>query len=307
MKHLRCILIIFSLMLGGASVGMAQDFEKGSEAYKAGDFETALREFRLLAEQGNARAQFRLGSMYDEGDGVPEDNAEAVKWYRLAAEQGDAFAQTNLGWMYEAGKGVLQDYAEAVKWFRLAAEQGNAGAQRNLGLMYENGKGVLQGNVVAHMWYNIASANGYDKAGERRDEIADKMTSADISKAQVMARECMGSDYKNCGWFPLSADEANPLRIAVSHCWNIGSLSTEALGTTVVVSFRISQDGKPLVDTIRMISSSGGSDATAQRVFDSVRRAILLCGSRGFNFPLGMLLQGQVIEMTFDPRSLGIR
>jgi TPR repeat protein len=82
----------------------------------------------------------------------------------------------------------------------LAAEQGDAKVQSNLGVMYAYGKSVLQDNVMAHMWYNIASANGHDKAGEWRDERADLMSSADISKAQAMARECMSSSYKKCGY-----------------------------------------------------------------------------------------------------------
>ena len=102
--------------------------------------------------------------------------------------------------MYDNGEGVLQDYAEAVKWYRLAADQGDANAQTNLGNMYNNGQGVLQDNVMAHMWYNIASANGEDKAGEWSDERAGLMTPADISKAQAMARECMNSGYKKCGY-----------------------------------------------------------------------------------------------------------
>ena len=56
-------------------------------------------------------AQFNLGLMYDKGEGVPQDDAEAVRWYRLAAEQGHAEAQANLGWMYDAGRGVPQDDA----------------------------------------------------------------------------------------------------------------------------------------------------------------------------------------------------
>ena len=67
--------------------------------------------------------------MYANGEGVPQDDAEAVRWYRLAAEQGNAGAQLNLGAMYSNGEGVPQDDAEAVRWYRLAAEQGNAGAQ----------------------------------------------------------------------------------------------------------------------------------------------------------------------------------
>ena len=102
--------------------------------------------------------------------------------------------------MYDKGNGVTQDYAEAVKWYRLAAEQGHAKAQNNLGVMYAYGDGVVQDNILSHMWYNIASANGYKKSSEWRDEIAAKMTAADVSKAQAMAKECMSSGYKNCGW-----------------------------------------------------------------------------------------------------------
>ena len=152
------------------------------------------------AEQGYANAQYNLGLMYKNGDGVVQDYAEAVKWYRLAAEQGYANAQYNLGLMYKNGDGVVQDYAEAVKLYRLAAAQGDAYAQNNLGVMYGYGQGVLQDNILSHMWYNIASANGYKKSSEWRDKIAAKMTAADVSKAQAMAKECMSSGYKNCGW-----------------------------------------------------------------------------------------------------------
>ncbi len=63
-----------------------------------------------------------------------------MKWYRMAAEQGFTEAQNNLGIAYANGQGVPQDYAEATKWFRMAAEQGLAGAQYNLGFAYYNGR-----------------------------------------------------------------------------------------------------------------------------------------------------------------------
>ena len=178
----------------------AQDFQKGLAAYEAGDYASALKEWKPLAEAGDAAVQLNLGYMYDNGRGVPQDYARAVRWYRLASEQGDADAQYNLGIMYMNGYGVLQDYAEAAKWYRLAAGQGDADAQYNLGMMYQLGDGVLQDNVMAHMWYNIASANGISKAGEYRDERAGLMTQADISKAQQLASECMSSGYQNCGY-----------------------------------------------------------------------------------------------------------
>lgn len=104
---------------------------------------------------------------------------------------------------------------------------------------------------------------------------------------------------------PLTAGEREDLRVAVSQCWNIGSLSSEALGTTVVVEVRMNRDATPVNDSIRMLSAAGGSDAAARRVFDSARRAIILCGARGLNLPQEKFSQWQTIEMTFDPSKMG--
>ncbi len=101
-------------------------FDEGEAAYKRGDYSTALREWRPLAKQGNAVAQYNLGVMYEAGLGVPQDYAEAVKWYRKAGEQGVVKAQYNLGEMYSKGLGVPQDYAWTVKWYREPAETGDA-------------------------------------------------------------------------------------------------------------------------------------------------------------------------------------
>ena len=144
------------------SANVTADFEKGLTAYEAGDYETAISEWKPLAEQGNASAQF------------------------------------NLGVMYKRGIGVLQDYKEAVKWYTKAAEQGNANAQGNLGFMYGNGNGVLQDNVYAHMWFNIASSNGSENDRKNRDLAAERMTPDQLAEAQRLARECVKKDYKNC-------------------------------------------------------------------------------------------------------------
>ena len=178
----------------------AQDFNKGYEAYNTGDYDTAVKEWKPLAEQGYASAQFNLGIMYEYGDGVPKDYANAVKWYKLSAEQGDAAGQYSLGNMYSKGNGVIKDKAEAVRLWRLSGEQGYAYAQGMLGIMYELGDGVLKDNITAHMWYNIASANGHEHAGDWRDGRASFMTYTGIEKASAMARECMKSDYKKCGY-----------------------------------------------------------------------------------------------------------
>jgi TPR repeat protein len=102
--------------------------------------------------------------------------------------------------MYNIGQGVPQDYAEAVNWYLKAAEQGNASAQTNLSFMYYNGWGVPQDYSVAHMWSNIANANGNENGAKLRDLVAEGMNPEDISKAQDMAMECMSSNYQNCGY-----------------------------------------------------------------------------------------------------------
>ena len=176
-------------IVGAAEAGALKD---GEAAYQRGDYATALRLFRSLADLGDAFAQDDLGVMYDNGQGVPQDFAEALKWYRLAANQGDAGGQANLGLMYAAGHGVPQDYAEAVKWLRLAADQGDPAAQYNLGAMYGNGRGVSQDYVLAHMWFSLAASSGkeiHDQAVKCRDFSASKMTPTQIAEARKLAHE----------------------------------------------------------------------------------------------------------------------
>ena len=121
----------------------------------------AVRWYRLAADQGHARAQARLGFMYFNGEGVPQDDGEAARWYRLAADQGYAAAQSNLGLMYGIGRGVPQDDGERLRWYRLAADQGHAGAQYNLGLVYGNGRGVPQDEDEAARWFRLAADQGH--------------------------------------------------------------------------------------------------------------------------------------------------
>ena len=123
--------IITTILLLALSTAVTANFSTGLEAYLQGDHKTAFVEFRKAAEQGGVLAQFNLGSMYDHGEGVPEDDREAVKWYRKAAEQGDAVAQYNLGAMYAKGEGVPEDYVKAYMWTSLAVALGEKRAAKN--------------------------------------------------------------------------------------------------------------------------------------------------------------------------------
>ena len=128
----------------------------------AQDYAEAVKWYRKAADQGDVGAQNHLGVMYDNGKGVNKDYAEAAKWYRKAAEQGHPFAQNNLGAMYGNGQGVNKDDAEAAKWYRESAEQGHARGQYNLGVMYDNGQGVNKDDAEAAKWYRKAAEQGYE-------------------------------------------------------------------------------------------------------------------------------------------------
>jgi uncharacterized protein len=168
---------------------VAPQFQIAATAYDKGDYATALRLFRPLADHGFSPAESILGIMYEQGRGVPHNFAEALKWFRLAAERNNSIAQLGLGAMYNKGEGVPQNHEEAMKWYRFAADQGIAMAQYNLGIGYYDGQGVLQDFVSAHMWFNLAAAQGYQGAEKNRDLAAQHMTPAQIAEAQKLARD----------------------------------------------------------------------------------------------------------------------
>ena len=107
---LRTLLLALLLVTGIAVADDESVLQDALSAAIRGDYATALRLSRPLAETGNANAQVLLGKLYSEDRGVPQDYAEATRCYRMAAEQGNAEAQADLGFMYEMGHGVSQDW-----------------------------------------------------------------------------------------------------------------------------------------------------------------------------------------------------
>jgi len=118
---------------------------------------------------------------------------EQIKEWRQLAEQGDAVAQAFLGNMYDQGVGVPEDDAEAVKWYRKGAEQGGARAQFGLGIMYADGAGVPEDFVIAYMWLNLAAAQGIEAAKNFKGIISEDMTKEQIAEAQKLSREWMAN------------------------------------------------------------------------------------------------------------------
>ncbi|MHA1563854.1 MAG: SPOR domain-containing protein, partial [Alphaproteobacteria bacterium] len=109
-----------------------------TDAYLAGDFETALALWRGAANNGNAEAKYNIGVLYARGDGVDRDNAKALKWYRRAAESGSTNAQYLMGVLYNGGQVVPQDFTAALSWFGRAAAQGHASARTQLALLSQS-------------------------------------------------------------------------------------------------------------------------------------------------------------------------
>jgi uncharacterized protein len=179
------------LAVGLTGAAAAGPYEDGTAAARLGDYDTAMRLIRPLAERGDRSAQTFLGHLF--WVVIPPDYAAAASWYSKAAELGDAFAQDRLGYQYANGLGVTQDYATAASWYRKAADQGRADAQTSLGFQYANGLGVPKDYVTAHMWFNLASASGNRDAANDRDKIAAQMTPEQVAEAQKLAREWLAA------------------------------------------------------------------------------------------------------------------
>lgn len=106
---------------------------------------------------------------------------------------------------------------------------------------------------------------------------------------------------------PMTAGERDALRVSIQQCWNVGSLSSEALRTTVVVGVSMNEDGRPLAESLRLIDYAGGAAEDAAEAFESARKAILRCGANGFNLPPDKYNEWRELEMTFNPENMRIR
>lgn len=187
MKILSPVLIVLvSLLISPAN---AQDYIKAFNAYLRGDYEHAQREFRPLAERGNVLAQYKLGLMYNNGEGVKQDFGEAVRWFHRAAAQGYAPAQRGLGIKFEKGQGVKRNYSEAVRWYRHGAEQGDAAAQYRLGRMYVLGRGIRRDFTEAVAWFNLAADQKVEDAATARDSVAARLTPQQLVEAKRKTRD----------------------------------------------------------------------------------------------------------------------
>jgi len=100
----------------------ADEFDDAFNVYGTGDYGAARSMLEPLAQGGDIRAQYLLGRIYSEGEGIAKNDEEGVKWYRLAADRGDTISQLALGTMYVNGRGVRRSFIRAYSWFTIVAQ-----------------------------------------------------------------------------------------------------------------------------------------------------------------------------------------
>ncbi len=215
----------FSLFLIISDICFAVSLEKAIEAYEFEEYEDAFKWLKPWANDGDPEAQYRLGLLYEKGNGVDLNTRLALKWYRLAAEvghraakrrlknlrksasnviggtesvatqwyqdsaeEGDPEAQYNLAFMLETGWSVPVDDIEAARWYEKAAEKGIQRAQFRLSLMYLVGAGLKQSEIQGEKWLRNAAKNDHPLADIIREKIldADELVKLNIDIVKVI-------------------------------------------------------------------------------------------------------------------------
>jgi uncharacterized protein len=151
------------------------------------DLTIAAHYFRLSAEKGNAPAAYKLGEMYENGEGVAKSDADALTWYRKAADAGDKFGQFRVGWFYQKGLGMPADLPEAARWYRLSAAQDNEWAYDMLAFMLADGQGVPKDEDLARKYFELSLPRTQDNWA--RWKLATLILAEDPKRARLLLRQ----------------------------------------------------------------------------------------------------------------------
>ena len=183
------VLAAMLLLLSGPV--SAQTYESGRAAAERGDYATAIRIWRQLADQGDPKSMYSMGGTYSMGLGVPKDRELSDAWYHKAelgfrrlAEQGNVEAMARLGSML-----IFAYPAEDMKWWIMASEHGDIQTMAAVCNMYSIGRGVPQDKIQAYLWCNLAAAGGDKDARLQRDQLESEMAPPQIIEAQRLSRE----------------------------------------------------------------------------------------------------------------------
>lgn len=182
-----------------------------------------VSQLQAKADAGDASAQTKLGKAYQDGNGVPQNDALAVKWFRKAADQGDARAENELGIRYRTGQGVNQNKEEAVRWYRKAAKHGSPEAMFNLGASFYNGEGVGSNEYSAYAWFLLAQEAGDKAANDAVRRTAADMspketadTLMDISEMYEKGEELPQSGAQSMSWLRKAAEKDSRAKVRLA-------------------------------------------------------------------------------------------
>ncbi len=184
--------------------------DPGQSAYAAGRFIDALRIWRPRAEQGDARAAFGLGLLYDLGEGVGQDAAAAYGWYLRAAEAGYVLAEFNLAVMCDSGTGTAHNATEAALWYARAAAHGYARAEYDLAQLYQAGDGVPRNLDMAASWYAAAAAHGLSAAARKVASLREERRQAAVSPDAAAGSPDMVASLRDERQAAVSPNAARP-------------------------------------------------------------------------------------------------
>ena len=188
--------VMISLVLKFSAPAHA-DFAAGQAAYDRGDFNAAYNEWLPLAEAGDAEAQFRVGRLYDVGEGRPADWPKAVKWYEKAFEQGNVKAAFNLALRYEFGDGVPKNYEKAYVYYRYAAERNFARSQVSLSYFYFTGRAAKKNYSEGFKWLFIAKNRGAGNTEKIIKEVLEYVPNHHMQQGEILAREWLKNHPRN--------------------------------------------------------------------------------------------------------------
>ena len=187
--HRRLLRAALALLLWLPGLAALADFTDAYNAAARHEWDVAAREFKVLAEQGDMRAQAFLATMYRRGLGVPRDTRQAVHWYEQAAAQGHLSATYNLAVCLREGLGTPRDDARATALFETAARGGLVEAQVNIGLRLLDGVGAERDPVRGQAWLEKAATSGDSEAVRRRDYYAKRLPKDELEAARALAAE----------------------------------------------------------------------------------------------------------------------
>lgn len=221
-----------------------------------------------LATEGNVKAMYDVGKLYERGRGVKKDMAKAAEWFQKAADGGKASAQARLGILYFEGRGVKQNYNKALQLLNSAAKANVPSAQYQLANMYELGTGVKQDLKKSIFWYQKADKYGYYLAKAKVERLQKLLSSGGTINRKAASPQAVAKAKKAPS--PL-------IQKILNGRWNKRNKAVGYLPST------IANCSKDTYNTMRCISTSQERSTGSEIITYNTESVITTKGKAKFN------------------------